>query len=252
MIKFKPVGASLACLCGITMVGMATSALAAESCSVRSTALAPPVVELYTSEGCSSCPPANQWLSTVKSNPAVVALAFHVDYWDRLGWTDRFSSAAYTDRQARQRVVNGAPFSATPQVVVDGAYRLGWSESTVNPGAGNKAPVEVTLTGSGDRYRARISPVGISPVRLGAYWAVTQDDFITRIDAGENSGATLKEDSVVRQFQEVGVWTTAIDTPVDLVFEPAVAVDPQHPRHLNLVIVDAQTGKPVQAVKLGC
>ena len=61
---------------------------------IRSGAQVVPLVELYTSEGCSSCPPADRWLSSLRRDPAVVALAFHVDYWDRLGWKDRFASAA--------------------------------------------------------------------------------------------------------------------------------------------------------------
>src|ERR1700709_639060 len=85
--------------------------------SVQSGALRAPVVELYTSEGCSSCPPADRWLSGFKADPSTVALAFHVDYWDRLGWKDRFASAAFTERQSRQQAVNGARFSYTPQVV---------------------------------------------------------------------------------------------------------------------------------------
>ena len=74
--------------------------LRAPRCAAQSGARVPCVVELYTSEGCSSCPPADRWLSTLKGRPDVVALAFHVDYWDRLGWTDRFASAAY--RSARR------------------------------------------------------------------------------------------------------------------------------------------------------
>ena len=61
------------------------------------------VVELYTSEGCSSCPPADRWVSTLKGQPDLVVLAFHVSYWDRLGWKDRFASPDYTERQAEQR-----------------------------------------------------------------------------------------------------------------------------------------------------
>src|SRR5688500_7557906 len=72
---------------------------AAENCVARSTATPPTVIELYTSEGCSSCPPADRWLSKLKGRPAVLALAFHVNYWDRLGWPDRFASAEGTARQ---------------------------------------------------------------------------------------------------------------------------------------------------------
>jgi hypothetical protein len=103
-------------------------AVAAEApvCQARSSATTR-VVELYTSEGCNSCPPADRWLSGVASAPDTVALAFHVDYWDRLGWKDRFASAAFTQRQSQQQAVNGARFSYTPQVVVDGVDDKDWS-----------------------------------------------------------------------------------------------------------------------------
>ena len=107
-------------LAGIAAVVGHGSARAVDACTAASTRQVPPVVELYTSEGCNSCPPADRWLSKLKADPAVVALAFHVDYWDRLGWKDRFASAAFTARQAAQQASNGARFSYTPQVVVDG------------------------------------------------------------------------------------------------------------------------------------
>ena len=113
---------------------------AANTCSARSGPTIAPVVELYTSEGCNSCPPADRWLSALKSRPDVVGLAFHVDYWDRLGWKDRFASAEFTRRQSEQQSVNGARFSYTPQVVVDGHDRKDWPRANV----GNeraKAPV---------------------------------------------------------------------------------------------------------------
>ena len=71
-------------------------ARAGDACTATSPRTVAPVVELYTSEGCNSCPPADRWLSRLKADPTVVALAFHVDYWDRLGWKDRFASAAFT------------------------------------------------------------------------------------------------------------------------------------------------------------
>ena len=80
----------------------------------------PLLVELYTSEGCSSCPPADRWLSGLKGRPDVVALAFHVDYWDRLGWKDRFSSPAYSQRQTQLLRSNGARYATRRRCVVDG------------------------------------------------------------------------------------------------------------------------------------
>src|SRR6266446_1916594 len=97
---------------------------AAQSCSARSGATVTPVIELYTSEGCNSCPPADRWLSALDlgAPPArAVALAFHVDYWDRLGWRDRFGSAVFTERQHEQKSRRHAAFVYTPQVLLQGA-----------------------------------------------------------------------------------------------------------------------------------
>src|SRR5436190_11160269 len=118
------------------------SARALDACTAASTRSVAPVVELYTSEGCNSCPPADRWLSRLKADPNVVALAFHVDYWDRLGWKDRFASAAFTARQAAQQASNGARFSYTPQVVVDGRDRTDWPHAAVSSSARPSAAVE--------------------------------------------------------------------------------------------------------------
>ncbi len=228
------------------------AAFAAASCSARSAALAPPVIELYTSEGCSSCPPADRWLSRLKAEPAVVALAFHVDYWDRLGWKDRFANPVYTQRQAQQQASSGARFSYTPQVLIDGADRPDWPRASTTARDRGPAPVAVQLSGDGRRFGATITPVAGAPARLAAYWAVTEQGHVSAVKAGENDGATLQHDFVVREYQPVAAWASRADAPATLQFEPAGPADPAHPRQLNLVVVDAQTGRPVQAVRLGC
>jgi hypothetical protein len=88
--------------------------------TVQSGATVPRLVELYTSEGCSSCPPADRWLSGLKRQPGVIAVAFHVDYWNGLGWPDRFSSPAFTERQKQGVGSNGSRYAYTPQIVVNG------------------------------------------------------------------------------------------------------------------------------------
>lgn len=232
-----------------------SSAYAATGCSVHSAASMPPVVELYTSEGCSSCPPADRWLSRLNAKPSVVALAFHVDYWDRLGWKDRFASPAFTQRQAQQQASSGARFSYTPQVIVDGADRPDWPRLANGLASGNGpvAPVTVQLVRDGLRVTATVTPLHSAPARLTAYWVVTEQGHVSLVKAGENNGATLTHDDVVRDYRTVAPWPVVAGAPArTLTFDLAGAADPAHPREVDLVIVDASSGRPVQAVKLGC
>jgi len=239
----------------VAIAGLATLAhagvRASDVCSAKSARAVAPVVELYTSEGCNSCPPADRWLSRLTADPTVVALAFHVDYWDRLGWKDRFASAAFTERQATQQASNGARFSYTPQVVVDGRDRTDWS-SIGTPNAVRAAPVELALARSGEHVTATVVAGATAPKRLAAYWAVTELDHVTAVKAGENQGATLHHDFVVRDYRPVAAWVAKPDATQTLIFELRRASDPAHARLVNLVVVDAETGRPVQALKMGC
>ncbi|TMH31928.1 MAG: DUF1223 domain-containing protein [Betaproteobacteria bacterium] len=224
---------------------------AANTCSARSGPTIAPVVELYTSEGCNSCPPADRWLSALKSRPDVVGLAFHVDYWDRLGWKDRFASAEFTRRQSEQQSVNGARFSYTPQVVVDGHDRKDWPRANV----GNeraKAPVSIELAHDGANVSAKIEAGPDAPLRLAAYWAVTEFGHRSAVKAGENEGVTLDHDYVVREYVPISAWTVQRGAAQKLSFTPSVAADPAHPRKVNLVVIDAASGRPLQALGLGC
>ena len=230
----------------------ATLAHAADAtCRAQSGVGAPQVVELYTSEGCSSCPPADRWLGQLQGRADVLALAFHVDYWNGLGWKDRFASADFTRRQQQQQAVNGARFNYTPQVVVDGHDRPDW------PSLGMTArraasPVAISLLRDGDRFDASVMATAGAPPRLAAYWAVTEDDHVSAVKAGENAGATLRHAAVVREFQPVAAWAPAAGSTTALRFTPSPAADASHPRRVNLVVLDAASGRPVQAIQLGC
>jgi hypothetical protein len=223
-------------------------------CQASSSAQVTPVVELYTSEGCNSCPPADRWLSRLKADAGTVALAFHVDYWDRLGWKDRFASATYTQRQSQQQATSGAGFSYTPQVIVDGADRKDWFDLAAPPtkAAAADAKVSLTLSRDGERFDASVQASAGAPARLAAYWAVTEQGHVTAVKAGENQGVTLKHDFVVREYKPVAAWAAERGSATALQFNPATPGDPAHPRQVNLVVVDAATGRPVQALKIGC
>ena len=113
-----------------TVLSVATGALAqSNQCSVTSGPTITPVVELYTSEGCSSCPPADKWASSLKEKSAsggVVVQAFHVGYWDYIGWVDRFAAPSYTNRQRDIAAKNNLRSIYTPQAVLDGKDWPNW------------------------------------------------------------------------------------------------------------------------------
>lgn len=105
--------------------------LAGASCSATSPVTAGHLVELYTSEGCSSCPPADRWLRNLPARDDVVALAFHVDYWDYLGWRDRFADSRFTDRQRAMAARAGSGTVYTPEVALDGREWRRWSSGAL-------------------------------------------------------------------------------------------------------------------------
>jgi hypothetical protein len=219
----------------------------AQTCSAVTGSHSTPVVELYTSEGCSSCPPADRWLSAHKADE-IVALAFHVDYWDGLGWVDRFASPAYTQRQMQQQAVNGARYSYTPQVVINGVDRKDWAALARPLPSRAGSAVQIGLARNGDRVTATVQST--APARLAAYWAVTESGLVSAVKSGENAGATLTHDHVVRELVPVPAWAAEAGVPATLQLRnPA---QPTQRRAVNLVVVNANTGRPVQALKLGC
>jgi hypothetical protein len=193
-------------------VALAPTALNAQ-CRATSADHAVAVIELYTSEGCDSCPPADRWLSGLKPGAdAAVALAFHVDYWDRLGWRDRFGSAAFTQRQYEQSRRHGGEFVYTPQVLLQGRDFAAWQRDAQPSAAiaainGKPARAKIDLVVKSverDTIAVELS-VGVPEARDRANAAVlvalTQDGLSSNVKAGENAGKRLSHDHVVRAWQ---------------------------------------------------
>lgn len=230
----------------------APSTTATGHCRASSGPVAPTVVELFTSEGCSSCPPADRWLSTLKGRPDVLALAFHVTYWDRLGWPDRFASPDFTARQHALAQQAGSRSVYTPQVLANGQDWRGWPQLPVRAAANAPALVTMSLRRDGDKVTVQVdatAAAATAPARLAGYWAVLEDAHQSRVSAGENSGATLHHDHVVRLFTPVPPWPAALGQRLQISVSRGL---PQHPRRVVFVATDAHTQRPLQALSLGC
>lgn len=204
-------------------------------------ALHPVVLELFQSQGCSSCPPANAVLNGLADRPDILALSFAVTYWDRLGWKDSFGSPRYTERQ--QDYANaGRGQVATPELIVNGAYSVVGS---------NGAQVAATIAKAGAaRGGPEIRPGGTS-VRLGAatatrrstVWLVRYDPRTRNvpIGAGENSGRTLPHRDIVRELVKLGDWSgRAASYALPAPHEAGLA---------TAVLVQQGTGGPITAAR---
>lgn len=156
------------------------------------------LLELYTSEGCSSCPPAEAWMSKLKNEPRLwqdfVPVAFHVDYWDRLGWRDPFASKAWTARQYEYSAHWNSGSVYTPGFVLDGRE---WRNNGV-PAAGSETPGVLKLSvANGDAVRATFQPAKGDAPPLDVHVARLGFDLSINVKAGENSGRKLLHDFVV-------------------------------------------------------
>jgi hypothetical protein len=163
------------------------------------------VLELFTSQRCSSCPPADALLGELARRPSVIALAWHVDYWDHLGWRDGFASRTATARQqAYSRRLGSEVF--TPALVVDGRQIVvGSDRSTVEAAiaTANTLPVAVTLGHAADTV---IADIGTAPGPVSVQRIVYDPDRATDVGAGENGGERLREYRIVREVETLGEW----------------------------------------------
>ncbi len=161
------------------------------------------LVELYTSEGCSSCPPAEAWLGRQKENPGLwkqfVPLAFHVDYWDRLGWPDRFASKRWTERQSRYAALWRSESVYTPAVVVNGREERRWSG--LQPGQPNDKQIGLlsVATSDGKTFAVEFRPADESAYEV--HLALLGSGLVSNVGAGENRGRKLAHEFVVLDLQ---------------------------------------------------
>ena len=168
------------------------------------------VVELFTSQGCSSCPPAGKFPGELTKRDDVLPLSVRVDYWDYIGWKDPFADPKNTKRQRRYAQKLGQRFVYTPQMVVQGAFDATGSDRAKVLQQINKAAklekVSVKISSTGDGVRVVVPDA--DRVENAAIWlAVFDRQHDTEVKRGENSGQTLRYHNVVRGMTRIGTWT---------------------------------------------
>ena len=204
-------------------------------------AASPTVLELYQSQGCSSCPPALEVLRDEANRPDIIALSFAVTYWDQLGWRDSFAQPAFTSRQWDYAHANARGVVATPQLIVNG-------RGFVN--GGDKTEVEAAIA----KYRIRAKgPVlrvdrdqlivgPASSAHRAIVWLVSYDPRILQVPirAGENDGRTLAHRNIVRAIEKLGAWTGSLHS---------YPLPRSRPGLERAVLVQDGTGGPILAAR---
>ncbi len=228
---------------------------AASACMAQSGAQRAVLLELYTSEGCDSCPPADRRLSQIRSQAdhagRVVPLAFHVDYWDRLGWVDRFASPRHTQRQYAMAGLARSRLVYTPQFLRNGRDWRGAGspldgQGDTRPGAS----IVLELGAPTGEYLAIGGEVSVSTTNAAveAYLAVYENNLESQVRAGENAGKTLRHDYVVRRL----VGPLALDRQGRLSLRQQIALEAGWKRaDLGVVafVQDQASGEILQALQ---
>ncbi len=253
---------------------------AAAACSAASPAHTLALTELYTSEGCDSCPPADRWMSGLSARglgaDKVVPLSLHVDYWDYIGWKDVFAQPQFTERQRQISRWSGSTFVYTPQVVLGGRDFRGWSSGAFETQvkAVNAQPARADIALRLEVTDGRVSVVANAAVKSPdnatksvannatsnatsnapgtkpqLFVALTQNRIANPVKAGENRGVTLKHDYVVREW--LGPVALGADGKARL---EKIVIPPKGAPTNDLGVVafvqDAASGEVLQALKL--
>ncbi len=223
------------------------------------------VAELYSSEGCDSCPPADKWFATqgVGASSAVIPLAFHVDYWDYIGWKDRFATPQYSERQREQVRLANKHQVYTPQLMVNGRD-VGYWHDPARIGAAQRDARASAAVATIDLSISPVPPMHADTARVNVdigvtfdsaavrtdsalYLAVTENNLVSKVTAGENRGVTLAHDHVVRNL----IGPIVIRTDGRATITRAIDLAPDWKRaDLQLVafVQDRKQGEILQAI----
>lgn len=208
------------------------------------------VVELFTSQGCSSCPPAEAFLGELSKRGDLLALEMHVDYWDYIGWKDPFASAAATDRQRGYNKRLGRGYVYTPQIVIDGVTEAVGSdkravERQIDASRAQPRPhIEIRVFTTGAGRLAIELPKGETGKLCDVLLVGFDPEHMTKVLRGENGGKTLSNYNVVRDMQRVGFWSgqpATIELP---------KLDPAAKRGWAVIVQGERIGPVLGAVRI--
>lgn len=230
------------------------------ACTASSPAYTVALAELYTSEGCDSCPPADKWMSGLASRglgpDKVVPLGLHVDYWDYIGWKDAYAQPKFTERQRLLSRLSSATFVYTPQVVLSGRDFRGWSSTAFDAhvkavnARPARADIRLGLEAAAGRLSIRASAISRAQgANVQLFVALTQSRISSQVKAGENRGATLKHDHVVRDWFGPVAFDAAGGARLERTVMPPRGA-PTNDLDVVAFVQNAITGDILQALKL--
>ena len=230
--------------CGSSASGGSAAAAAEPAFASNADAAHPAVVELYQSQGCSSCPPADANVNAIAGRPDILALSFAVTYWDQLGWKDSFGQPAFTARQWDYAHAGGRAEVATPQVIINGrgavvGSNAGQLAAAIRANARGAGEPSIALAGS------HIVIGKAAAARPATVWLVRYDPrtLSVAIRAGENGGKTLPHRNIVRSLDALGSWNGA-----QMTFAVPAATDPNY--RSAILVQEGKGGRIIAASRI--
>jgi len=248
-------------LFGLCAIMLVSNTIAQPQCSAVSGPQTNALVELYTSEGCSSCPPADQWLTRLKTQGNqfgnIVPIALHVDYWDYIGWKDNFASPAFAKRQRKMTASGLTRGVYTPQIAINGQDTRSWLsdarfKSEIASINRMPAKAEIRLAVNSPPAKSVQVSTNIKTAEAGPlvyYLALVENNLQSTVNAGENRGELLRHDYVVRQW--LGPFKVGADGKISTGHEIQLqSAWKQHDLSVVAFVQNPATGEILQALGL--